>query len=275
MRHLARYLLAILIGATATGGHAAETVTVLGVTPEGATCMLGGGRGTDFIDPEKAATAGRHGMTYTLVDLSGAREEVAAVSRPQESLPGGDCAVNYAQELALAADMPGRFAVALSEAPDTVAARLPKQVSTDGHGIRAKRVLERFLKSQGLDTPRLVLRQSVAVDLDRDGAEELIVNAVNTSYGTVSRGEYSVVLVHDPAAGEDAPAIPVHSEVMLEDRDEVQIMVENTVVAVADIAGAPGYELVLYGAFAYGDGWEVIEVEDGAAWHVLSCGCGG
>jgi hypothetical protein len=34
-------------------------------------------------------------------------------------------------------------------------------------------------------------------------------------------------------------------------------------------------EIVLYGAYAFGDGWQVVRVRDGEVEPALFCGCGG
>src|SRR5690606_37101290 len=111
-------------------------------------------------------------------------------------------------------------------------------------------------------------------DLDGDGAKDLLINAINTTRTTARKGEYSVLLVQKNTRT-GTQTVEISSDIMTEDIDEPSPLWENTVVGIVDINGDGGMEVVIYSAFAYGDGWQVIRVRDGETEQVLSCGCGG
>ena len=75
---------------------------ILGVSSDGAACLLGGRKGDTLVGPELLAPSMKHGELYQLHNL-GRRTGIApTIGKPQQqSMEGGDCSGLWVQELAL------------------------------------------------------------------------------------------------------------------------------------------------------------------------------
>lgn len=267
---------ALAWGSMGALAESSETVNaVMGVTPEGDTCFIGGSAEGVFVEPAELMETLRSGSIFTLVDLAGADREVAAVGPPSMTMPGGDCEAHYTVQLALEAGAPGRFVAAFLGGRSNIATRLPSRMEIHEKDATVRAALAEHLQESGLEDPVIAVKQVIVVDLDRDGGRSIIINAVRDGGGEQRRGDYSVMLLHEPAGVEGSRTIPIYSDIVLEDEDYVSTVLDNTIVAIADISGDGLYELIVYGSFAFGDGWEVIRIDGDEVEGVLGCGCGG
>ncbi len=266
---------ASLAAATAAAQEPQMSVrAAIGVTPEGLTCVLGGISDGRLVAAEAVATRMRPGEAYALVALDEVRGGAVSVGEPVPEPAGEECADAYQQDLAGAANLMDRLQVAVAGSAVDVQRMLPNHLEVlpldDGE---AADVVRRFVAGLGIDEPEVVLKQVVRTDLDGDGTAERLINAVNTRYENARKGEYSVLLV----TGDDAIRQPlaIRAEVTAEDSDGPSLLWENTVVAVLDLDRDGVMGIVLHGAYAFGDGWDVIHAELGEVQRLLSCGCGG
>ncbi|WP_342643982.1 hypothetical protein [Rhodoligotrophos ferricapiens] len=246
---------------------------VVGVTPEGETCFLGGADGANFIAAEQIVPSLGYSQAYTLITLSGTLREVSAVG-PAELTETGDCEASYGVELALEDDQPGVFAVAVSGHEADVKSLLPKALAVKEPDERARQVLTDHLKAAGIAEPELKFKQVLSVDLDGDGQDELVINAARIGNDGAVAGDYSVLLV----AGREK-VIPIRSDVVAaaeaSSEEQAASLLNNQIVAILDIDADGKYEIVTYSAFDFGDGWDAAAIRGDRAEHVLWCGCGG
>lgn len=251
-----------------------KTSAVIGVTPEGQTCFIGGAMRGIIAEPDAIVQSLKHKDAYTLVRLDKTRGEVWAVGGPERIEDGGDCESSYLQDLTFTNDQLGLFQVALKGKPDEVRARLPANfVRLPVNDEDFTKLLERHLTDKGLVNPKVVIKQLLAADIDGDGRQETFINAMHSARGDERRGEYSIILMRRETAGKEE-LIEVRSSISMKDEETPSLLVEHTIVAVMDVDGDGNAELVVYGAFAFGEGWEVLKIKGNTAEQVLVCGCG-
>lgn len=252
----------------------APTMSVVGVTPEGNTCVIGGSMRGIIADAPSLISELKHKDVYTLVRMDETRGEVWSIGKPEPMDDGGDCESSYIQDLTFKNDQLGLFQVALKGKPEDVRARLPKNfvrlpVNDDDH----KKVVEKFLTDEGLTNPTVKIKQLIATDLDGDGRQEVIINGLNTARGDTKRGEYSVVLLQRETANK-FEIVELAKSISLKDENVPSLLVEHTVVSVLDLDNDGNAELIMYGAFTFGEGWEVLKIKGKKTEQVLFCGCG-
>ncbi len=267
----------LVAGLISTGAALAEdkkTSAVIGVTPEGQTCFIGGSMRGIIAEPDAIVQSLKHKDAYTLVRLDKTRGEVWAVGAPERIEDGGDCEASYLQDLTFTNDQLGLFQIALKGKPDEVRAKLPANfVRLPTKDEDYQKLLERHLTDKGLVNPKVAIKQLLAADIDGDGRQETFINAMNSERGDEKRGEYSMILMRRETAGKEE-LIELRSSISMKDEKAPSLLVEHTIVAVVDVDGDGTAELVVYGAFAFGEGWEVLKIKGKSAEQVLVCGCG-
>lgn len=272
-----RLSFSFIIATVFAGGALAEenqTSAVIGVTPEGQTCFIGGSLRGIIAEPDAIVQNLKHKDPYTLVRLDKTRGEVWAVGSPERIEDGGDCESSYLQDLTFTNDQLGLFQIALKGKPDDVRARLPANfIRLPTKDEDYQKLLERHLTDKGLVNPKVAIKQLLAADIDGDGRQETFINAMNSKRGDEKRGEYSIVLMRRETAGKEE-LIEVRSSISMKDEKSPSLLVEHTIVAVMDVDGDGNAELIMYGAFAFGEGWEVLKIKGKSAEQVLVCGCG-
>ena len=248
----------------------------IAVTPEGLTCVLGGGLDGRLVDSRRITPLMTHKQEYALVTLEGVSDIAWTIGRPRENVGGeGDCEGTFQQEMTLGPGQLGDYIVAVLGSKQEAGSFLPQKVETlPNIDTAAETALREYLGEMGLPDARTAIRQLIRTDLDGDGKEETLINALNTGRETMRRGEYSVVLLLRESGGE-MQTVEIASEITTEDSDEVSVLWENTIAGIVDLDGDGEMEIVLYGAFYLGDGWQVIHLRDGQISDTLACGCGG
>lgn len=248
----------------------------IAVSPEGLTCVLGGGLDGELVDSRIVTPLMTHNQTYSLIDLTGIRDEVVSIGRPrEESLSDSGCEGTFQQELSLSARQVGEYQVAVLGERDDVRRAMPARIElTQGRRADAEGVIASYLKELGLETDRISIRQVVRADLDGDGRDETLINAVETLRETARKGEYSLVLLRT-GAEENSDVLEVMSDVTLEDSGEPSSLWENVIAGIVDLNGDGTMEIVLYSSFYFGDAWQVVHLRNGEIEQPLVCGCGG
>jgi len=275
---LARYVSAIAICAAVMSydpepARGAEFNVAIGVTPEGVSCVLGGSIAGEIVAASRLVEAMEHAQDYTVVDLAGVRSTALSIGRPRSVAPDADCEDEYEQELALAPDDLGDLRAALLGPPDKIGARVRAVTLLDGEDLdRLRGDIRVYLDESGFLHSGVELSQAMRFDADGDGVEDVLINAINSQRQNMRRGEYALILLKDGASGR---IVPLAEEITDETHDYPSLLWENTVVAVVDFDGDGAMELIVYGVFYYGDGWEVIRLNEQGGDVVLGCGCGG
>ena len=270
-------VLAVAIAATAAAdGRADEGFRpAIAVTPEGITCVLGGNLNGELVDATVVTPLMTHKQDYALVTLAGIKDVALSIGRPKEDDVDGGCEGRFNQELSIGPAQTGDYMVAVLGSKDEVLALLPGDIEilpTDSPEPAA--ILRDYLKDGGIADPKLVVTQIIRADLDGDGDKDLLINAASTLRDTTRKDEYSVVLVRKKTRA-GVQTLEISADIMTEDIDEPSPLWENTVAGIVDIDGDGVMEIVLYGAYAFGDGWQVVRVRDGEVEPALFCGCGG
>jgi hypothetical protein len=158
--------------------------------------------------------------------------------------------------------------------------RLPKVQSTDQQEYRA--VVSGYLKGVGISNPKVTIFQLLRVDLDGDGAEEVLIAANSKDNPLQShfmgRGDFSVVLLRRVAQGK-AQTIPLVSEVELKNhKDPIQTASwhhKETVAAILDINGDGVMEVITTYQSIFDGGKNVYDVKGRKPRTVLGWGCSG
>ena len=278
LSHVLRTMIGALAAATLCAGAVwAEdkpASALIGVTPEGQTCFIGGTMRGIIAEPDAIVQSLKHKDAYTLVRLDQTRGEVWAVGPPERIEDGGDCESSYLQDLTFSNDQLGLFQIALKGKPDDVRAKLPPNfVRLPAKDEDYSKLLERHLIDKGLESLKVVIKQLLAADIDGDGNQETFINAMNSERGDEKRGEYSIILMRREIAGKEE-LVEIRSAISMKDEAAPSLLVEHTIVAVMDVDGDGNSELIMYGAFAFGEGWEVVKISGKSAEQVLVCGCG-
>lgn len=251
-----------------------QSSALIGVTPEGQTCFIGGAMRGIIAEPDAIVQNLKHKDAYTLVRLNKTRGEVWAVGAPERIEDGGDCESSYLQDLTFSNDQLGLFQIALKGKPDDVRAKLPANfVRLPTKDEDYQKLLERHLTDKGLTDPQVSIKQLLAADIDGDGRPETFINAMKSERGETKRGEYSLILMRREIGGKQE-LVEVRSFISMKDEQTPSLLVEHTIVTVMDVDGDGVAELIVYGAFAFGEGWEVIKIKGKSAEQVLVCGCG-
>ncbi len=136
------------------------------------------------------------------------------------------------------------------------------------------RIVSTFLTSKGFTRPTVKIEEIYKVDLDGDGADEVVIRATN--YGnfgpSAKKGEYSFVLLRkiDKGKGRD---ILLSGDFI--DKDlEFGAPNRHEVSAIADLDGDGNMEIVIYGEYYEGSWAEVYKMKGIEPLKVLETGCG-
>jgi hypothetical protein len=265
-----------LATAAAAAGHADDSFRpAIAVSPEGQTCVLGGNLNGELVDATVVTPLMTHKQEYALVTLKGIKDNALSIGRPKEDDPDGGCEGRFNQELSIGPAQIGDYMVAVLGTKEEVQPFLPKDTETlPADSAEVATILRAYLNDGGIVEPKLTVTQALRVDLDGDGEKDLLINAADTLRENTRKGEYSVLLVRKKTRI-GPQTLELSSDIILEDIEEPSPLWENTVAGIVDIDGDGVMEIVVYGAYAYGDGWQVMKVRDSEVEMVLSCGCGG
>ena len=138
-----------------------------------------------------------------------------------------------------------------------------------------------WLKKHGVKNPQVGITQIWRADLDGNGTQEVIINAVRQNGKTGSpqqitpdsaAGDYSVVLLRY-VSGKSVKTVPVASEIHAVAK-KFNAPFISEVISILDINGDGRMEIVLRGRYYEGDSTGVYEWKNGKTNSVLEVGCG-
>ncbi len=264
----------LLLGAgTALHAGDSDRVVAIGVTPEGVSCVLGGSIGGEIVAASRLVDVMTHGQDYTLVGLDGPLATAVAVGGARAVPPDADCEDQFEQELSIDERDTGIMQTAVLGTQDVIAEYVAPVTHITGAELEDLRLdIRVYLDESGFIYSGVELSQAMRFDANGDGKPEILINAINSQRGSQQRGEYALILLKDGASGQFRSLAEEFTD---ETSDFPSLLWENTVVSVIDLDGNGKMEIVLYGTFFYGDGWEVIEIGETKGTAVLGCGCSG
>ncbi len=255
---------------------AEQTRIAIAIDPEGQTCVLGGSVGGNPLGADLISKLLKPRQDFRLYNLQGRQSAILWPIGEPKKIENDTCIPHVRQRLSLNTSETGKAQVAIFDGGgNTRIAVLPKTLTvmnTDNEKYR--HVLATFLESQKLKDVPLKIHQLIRTDLDGDGKHEIIINAINTARVLDRKGEYSIVLVVRDVNGHSVVET-VQNEVTLEDSDLPVVLWENTIAAIADIDADGKMEIIMYGQFFHGQGWDMVRSKKISAERPVICGCGG
>jgi hypothetical protein len=170
----------------------------------------------------------------------------------------------------LLGELPGPYGLAIS-APWPLQPHPFQEIADDGTYAGAAREL---LASRGLDVPAPVMKQVVQVDLEGDGATEVLAVAEEVTPGFILEpGDYSIAFLHK-VVGDQVQTAVLGSTVVQDENDAFSGA--HLFGTVADLNGDSKMEIVLNSTYFEGFGisvWEYADDDLGPV-VVLETGCG-
>lgn len=261
-------------GFSASGAE--QTRIVIAISPEGQTCLLGGGVNGTTLSPDLLSKKLKPRQNFRLYTLQGRQNTVLWPIGKPEKIEIDTCTPHYRQSLSLTAADLGKAQIAIFDGGGSKRiAIMPKTLQVmNPHNEKYSKVLATFLEGQNLPNVPLKIHQLIRTDLDGDGIDEVIINAINTERNLDRKGEYSIVLVARVINGKSSVEA-IQNEITLEDSDLPVVLWENTIAAIVDVDGNGTMEIIMYGQFFHGQGWDLVVSNELSAERPVICGCGG
>ncbi len=255
---------------------AQQTRIAIAVDPEGRSCLLGGGVDGKRLSADLISKLLKPRQDFRLFNLRGPQSTILWPIGPPKRIEDNTCNPHFRQKLSL---VPSELGIAQIAIFDSLGGKniaiSPKTLTVmSNDDEKYTGVLASFLERQKLKDAPIKIHQLIRTDLDGDGKFEVIINAINTARNLDRKGEYSIVLVVREVDGK-TEIETIQNEVTLEDSDYPAVLWENTIAAIADIDGDGKMEIIMYGQFYHGQGWDLVKTGDGPAERPIICGCGG
>jgi len=255
---------------------AQQTRIAIAVDPEGRSCLLGGGVDGQRLSADLVSKLLKPRQDFRLFNLRGPQSTILWPIGPPKRIENNTCNPHFRQKLSLVPSELGRAQIAIfdSVGGENVVISPKTLIVMANDDEKYIRVLASFLERQKLKDAPIKIHQLIRTDLDGDGKSEVIINAINTARDLDRKGEYSIVLVVREVDGK-TEIETIQNEVTLEDSDFPAVLWENTIAAITDIDGDGKMEIIMYGQFYHGQGWDLVRSGDGLAERPIICGCGG
>ena len=253
-----------------------QTRIAIAVDPQGRTCVLGGSSNGTPLDADLISKLLKPRQDFRLYNLRGRQSAVLWPIGPPKKIRRDTCNPHIRQPLSFTPSELGTAQVAIFDGGGIKRiAVLPKTlVLMDSTNEKYLKILATFLKSQKLGDAPVKIHQLIRTDLDGDGNSEIIINAINTARDLDRKGEYSIVLVVREVNGKTVVET-VQNEITLKDSDLPAVLWENTIAAIADIDADGKMEIIMFGQFFHGQGWDLVRARKLSAERPILCGCGG
>lgn len=263
MKRISLYIALLICAAASSGAQPhpivqAETGFLIGASTEGR-----------WLEAKDAAKTLRPGLRLRVFGL---QKEMAPADAGKTASPGEPCPETQVVELS---PEPQRGAAVGIAAPWNPMPRSPRLEKVQTHYVQAVR---EFLESRGLRKPEVKITQTIRVDLEGDGEEEVLISATNYSATTgripssAPAGSYSVVLLRRIANGKVVTQM-LEGEFYREAK-EFNAPSAYRVAAVLDLNGDGVLEVVIDGAYYEGAWMAIYQCTPRQIKKVLSAGCG-
>ena len=263
MKRILLYI-ALLISACASSAAElypivqAETGFLIGASSEGR-----------WLEAKDVVKAMRRGLLLRVYAL---RREMASTKAGKTVSAGEPCPDTHVVELS---PKPERGATVGTVAPWNALPRPPRVEQIQTHYTQAVR---EFLESRGLREPQVKITQTVRVDLEGDGQEEVLISATNYFAANdripsgAPAGSYSLVLLRRLVNGKVVTQM-LEGEFYPKAK-EFNAPAAYRIAAVLDLNGDGALEVVVDGAYYEGTWMAVYHCTPRHIKKVLSAGCG-
>jgi hypothetical protein len=237
--------------------------------------LLGGWANGKWLKDREAAAVAKGGEPYRLYALTG--EIGAAVGgKPHNFAEAGDPCHETLTVVFPPVSQARRTAVAVGGLWNAQPRR-PRLLSTDQQVYR--RAAAEILQKNGIVNPQVKLTQVIRVDLDGDGAEEVLVAATNYKYyetGSLSpnarAGDYSLVFLRQVLQGKVVTSVLAGE--YYPRAKTFNASSEHKVGAIVDLNGDGRMEVVLFGRYYEGDWAEAYQIQGAKVTKLFGTGCG-
>jgi hypothetical protein len=247
MKNLTAFLFIILLSFAAN----AQLVPIIEVKTRG---LLGGVENGKFLDAKTTFARLKGDGKYSLYGVTGRTGELTATVEA----PDDPCEDFYYADLKLE----GQKGIALGAARGwNPVPRTPKNLNLNDKTYLD--VVTQILRSKGMTRAKAKIEQAVKVDLDGDGADEVILTA--SSYGgkispSANANDYSFLLVRKIVGGK-VKNIMVAEEFM---KKAVSFGAPSRfeISSIVDLDGDGSMEIVQYGEYYEGSGAHAYKITD-------------
>ncbi len=270
-REYARALLAALLLAAAPA--LAKDGAVHAIVDDNAGILLGGSRDGEWLPASAVAPTLKGGERYKVYGLNGAVGEASGAAPEPHGQPCPDTRFVEMSPLEWKneGDLPV-YMIAVTGGWNAVP-RKPKRFLTNQKVYHEAAAV--FLREHGIVTPKVALTQVIRIDLEGDGADEVLVAGTRRKTGDpggVEPGDYSFVFLRK-LAGEKVSTVALLTDIHPDPRPE-NISYRFDVMAVMDLNGDGVMEIVLQSEYYEGSAATVFTVEGLAVTQILIAGCG-
>lgn len=260
---------AILIALVLITSIEAQTGKVIPIVELSVSGIIGGVENGKWIADKKVAPTLKGKDEYVLIGLKSAEAgEKIFGGKPAAEIP---CEEFYHVELE--SKMDSGIALGSAAGWNPTPRKLTEISPTD---TTYTKIVGDILRSKGIAKPTIKIRQAYRVDLDGDGAEEVILAASYFKSGNVSPsaavGDYSFLLLRKIVNGKARNNI-LGGE-FIRKAVEFGAMNEYGLSSIADLNGDGNMEVVMRSRYYEGNSSSVYEVKGAKATEVLSTGCG-
>jgi hypothetical protein len=249
---------------------AAQAPEIIPIVDTQSGWLLGASADGKWITAADASPQVRGNDTYRLYTLAGSAG--TAVGGRPESLGPGPCATTTVVEL-----NPRPPSRAIGVAGDwNLQPRTPR--AADPKAQEFQQLVGDLLKSQGISQPDIRIEKVVRVDLEGDGAEEVLISATRYTDGgeaitpNAAAGDYSLLVLRK-SVGRAMKTINIAAEYYPNAR-EFSAPSAHQLLAVLDLNGDGVMELVVDSSYYEGGATVMYSVTGDNAQQVIGSGCG-
>ncbi len=227
-----------------------------------------------WIKADEVAKSMADETTYRIYGMTAALGEAKAGKAKPEEVP---CEETRAVELS---PKPEKGAVAIAAPWNALPRKV--QVLDPTQKVYVDAVRE-FLKTKGIDQPKVQIENIIRVDLDGDGEEEVLISA--TDYFSKDKsvpmrspaGSYSMVLLRRVVAGKVETQLvegEFYPKAYVRKEDTFDAPNAYKVIAVLDLNGDGKMEIVVGSRYYEGESTTIYQCDPKKIEDVLSVGCG-
>lgn len=239
----------------------------------GTACILGGSQGGKWVTADKMSANVKAGIRYRMYSLAGFLG--VSTGTKSESL-GIPCEDTY--QLEVKPKRTSKYEVMGMGGAWAAMPRVPR-IERTNQQVYINAVAEE-LKRMGLANPKVKIAQVIRIDLEGDGAAEVLISATNyvAQYEglqitpNAAAGDYSIVFMRKVVNGK-VQTVPIEGEVYTEDKEFVAPS-QHSIAAVLDLNNDRVMDIVTHGFYYEGEWHSVYQVKGTQVEEVLACGCG-
>lgn len=235
-------------------------------------CLLGGSAGGKWVETKDITTQLSGGERYKIYSLTGLVGESTG-AKPESF--GEPCDDQMSVKMQPEQDVEKQYiAVAANW---NAQPRVPKIESVNQQVYQ--QAVRDVLLQHGIGQPRVNIAQVLRVDLEGDGADEVIINATNYAVGMgpyinpqTKAGDYSMILLRKIVGGK-VQTILVTGEFY---KRNIQFSAHNeySVPAILDLNGDGRMEVLVHWRYYEGSGVVAYGITGNKVKELIGCGCG-